>query len=469
MGFLLDPPIPQKIHKMQLRVRWKTLPLRDRLIDQTRLHLADGLAATSAFSFWVIGDTGFGPQPSSHPQRAVAEAIIQQGHDCRFLLHTGDVVYQMGAPEQYPANFIAPYREWLVGGDHPERLSYRNLCFRQPFLPVPGNHDYYNLPFPYGLIVAAAQPLRSWLAVPVTQNVSLRGSATGDTYARAFLDYLRDYGGNRLVEHLDTHYTTPTDTGYALTYQPGQFTRLPNRYYQFRYGAIDFFGLDSSTFNRPVGVDGCAVLMGQAHEPNVSPEVDWEQLVWLRDRLLRSHQDPTVRGRIVFLHHPPYVTEATKLHESACLSVRRHLRWVLDAVAAHLPPDSNRPLIDLTLSGHAHCFEYLRSFETGHGDRGLNWVICGGSGARLRTQHTETIIHEKVGEELIPVAESIQFVGRHGSGEQTRWPYSFLRVEVQTGDHLTLTLHPFVVEAKQDTWVTRALDPIPLSQPNLVR
>jgi len=66
---------------------------------------------------------------------------LAHGADARFLLHTGDVVYQVGSSEQYPDNFIRPYREWLVGGKDWRRLRYDRLVFRVPFLPVLGNHD----------------------------------------------------------------------------------------------------------------------------------------------------------------------------------------------------------------------------------------------------------------------------------------------------------------------------------------
>lgn len=465
MGLLLDPSIALKIQRMRSRVRWATRPIQSLGIDQTRLSIADGLASSSAFSFVVIGDSGFGPQPFGHPQREVADYLATQMADSCFLLHTGDVVYQMGSPDQYPANFIEPYKAWLVGGERCDRLSYRNLTFRKPFLAVPGNHDYYNLPFPYGLLVAAIRPLRKYFKVPVTENVSLRGSATGDTYARVFLDYLKDIANGQLADHLEQYYTTDTETGRALTYRSGEFTRLPNRYYQFRYGNIDFFGLDSSTFNRPVEVDGAQVLEADSPWRELPLDLDWEQLFWLRDRLVDSLTNPQVRGRVVFCHHPPYVTEATKLNETACLSVRRHLRWVLDAVETRLGENLPEPLINLVLSGHAHCFEYLRTVETGHADRNLNWIICGGSGARLRSQHAETTVQEKKGGDLHTVAKSQLFIGRQGTGAEARWPYSFLRVDVQMNEstkHPNFVVRPFIAELHQETWTRSEFTPLML-------
>ena len=446
---------------MRSRVRWGARQILEQGIDQTRLSIADGLAETPAFSFVVIGDSGFGPQPHGHPQREVAKYLATQMADCRFLLHTGDVVYQMGAPEQYPANFIAPYREWLVGGDRPATLSYRNLVFQKPFLAVPGNHDYYNLPLPYGLMVAVAQPLRKFLKVPVTTNVSLRGSASGDTFARAFMDYLKDVPTSQLPTYLEQRYSTQTDTGRSLQYLPGQFTRLPNRYYHFRYADIDFLGLDSSTFNHPVDVEGAAILKAEKPAQDLPADLDWEQLFWLRDRLIASLKNPQVRGRVLYFHHPPYVTEMTKLNERACLSVRRHLRWVLDAVTEQVGETAPQPLINLVLSGHAHCFEYLRTLDTGHADSQLNWIICGGSGARLRMQDPDvTTVQETHHGEKCVVAKSQIFVGRQETAAGTRWPYSFLRIDVQAGDQLQLVIRPFIAELYKGQWQCSEFPPL---------
>jgi hypothetical protein len=465
MGLSIDPAISKKVRKMRSRVRWQAPMIATQGIDQTRLGIADGLASPSAFSFLVIGDSGFGPQSFGHPQQEVADYLATQMSDCRFLLHTGDVVYRMGSPDQYPTKFIAPYRDWLVGGDRSERLDYRQLIFRKPFLPVPGNHDYYNLPFPYGHVVAALQPLRRSLNLPLPPTNGRRGSATGDTYARAFLDYLKDVSPARLAQHLEQHYTTPTETGRALTYEPGQFTRLPNRYYQFRYGNIDFFALDSSTFNRPVDVDGAETLTAESPGPQLPADLDWAQLFWLRDRLIASHQNPNVRGRVLYLHHPPYITEANKRYESACQTVRQHLRWVLDAVAERIADDAAAPLLDLVLSGHAHCFEYLRTGETGHGDRHLNWLVCGGSGARLRSQHADTTICEPLNGTPQVVAKSQLFIGRHGHGTDTHWPYTFVRIDVERereSDRPQFVVRPFIAQNAYHTWTRSEFTPLML-------
>ena len=81
----------------------------------------------------------------------------------QFVLHTGDVVYLVGSSEYYPKNFISPYREFLVRGEEYKNITYDQMVFKMPFLPVPGNHDYYDLPWLYGLVSGATLPLRRLL------------------------------------------------------------------------------------------------------------------------------------------------------------------------------------------------------------------------------------------------------------------------------------------------------------------
>jgi 3',5'-cyclic AMP phosphodiesterase CpdA len=442
MASILDPPILSKVAKMKERVCWQHPALRNRRIDQTRLILEDGRSDDTEFSFLVIGDSGSGPHPDHHPQRRIAEQMLPHLQDCRFLLHTGDVVYQVGSSEQYPENFIQPYREWLVGGDRPGQIAFDEMLFRFPFLAVPGNHDYYNLPRFYSVLVQLSRPLRKLLKLNLKPNVGWRGSGVGDAYARAFIDYLKTLSDDELEAHLDRHYGPWDENTWGLRYQPGQFTRLPNRYYRFRYGGIDFFGLDSSTFNDPAlspqrstsasyrqrldaqreailrqqqqvreealhlqGSDPHAQerlddlqakveqleeqlldIEKQAH-PGPTTLVDTEQLLWLRDGLIASWRDPSVRGRVLFFHHPPYVTEATKWARGrpwpfaktcAGCSTRWRRRCLKSA------PD--RPPVNLVLNGHAHCFEYLKTEATGYADSHMNCVVCGGSGLSLRRQ-----------------------------------------------------------------------------------
>ncbi|PSR18985.1 metallophosphoesterase [filamentous cyanobacterium CCP3] len=511
MAFKLtkEPSIETKIRCMRQRVRWQHPQLIERGIDQTRLVIDESGADDEAFSFLVVGDSGTGRHRRSSPQRQVAKQLLAHADSARFMLHTGDVVYLVGSRDQYQSNFIKPYREWLVGGDDYRHLPYDRMVFKQPILPVPGNHDYYDLPTLIGLLSGITGPLRFALRSYLDLDVSWRGSHRGDAYARAFLDYLKAVPQDALGQHLDTHYTSTVDDPVggrrALTYRPGEFTRLPNRYYTFRYGGIDFFALDSNTFNQPLPVihdrasrqelqQQCrqleaekADLMRQVGVEAITPDdedpqeyltekiesideqlndiakqldsariatVDAEQLDWIRDRLMASWQNPAVRGRIVFFHHPPYVTEATKWPQGQTLAVRHHLRQVLNAVAAEVGDMAQgRPLVDLVLNGHAHCFDYLTTGDTGHGDAHMAWVVCGGSGYSLRRQREEgPELPETIDGTPRTVAKSHLYLGRSGKGSHLRRPYSGLRVEVSGGSPPKLTLTPLVAEKFDGHW-----------------
>lgn len=521
MKFTTEPTVETKIRRMKARARWGHPRIVERGIDQTCLEIADGHSQDSGFSFLVLGDSGTGNHRGDNPQRRVAEAMLAHQADCRFALHTGDVVYLVGSKEQYPENFIQPYREWLVGGDNPATLCYDRMVFAKPILPVLGNHDYYDLPWWIGAASGLTAPLRQLFASRLDLDVGWHGSFQGDAFARAFLDYLQGVPEAQLAAHLDRHYTATTPQGRCLCYTPGEFTRLPNRYYRFRYGGIDFFALDSNTFNQPLPipdtvageqyrqslrdrrkrleVERSQLLMtatgmtaaqqpSQQEDPDRLPDiyteleqleeqitdidkqlsssstitVDFDQLNWLQQGLTQSWQDPGARGRILMFHHPPYVTEATKWHQGQTLAVRANLRQVLQRVAEQVKPlAQGRSLVDLVITGHAHCLEYLRTGETGHADSYLNWVICGGSGFSLRRQRPEG---PNLAEgEARQVARSHLFIGRSGHKSTRRRPYSFLRVDVDEAPALRLTLTPFVVEKFQGQWSQQAKDPIELA------
>lgn len=518
MKFVSDPTTALKIQKMQERTRWRAPTVIDRGIDQTRLVLDQ--PDDRAFSFLVLGDSGSGRHRGHSPQRRIAEQMLLHREDCRFILHTGDVIYLVGSSEFYPQNFIEPYREFLVGGETPEQVAFDNMVFNTPFLPVLGNHDYYDLPIVYGLLAQLTYPVRKLIQAQIDFDIRLHGSYQGKAFAQAFMDalWLVDRQGN-LAEHLDRHYTAKTSTGRCLQYETGNFTRIPNRYYTFRSGGIDFFALDSNTFNEPIPIptdsegqqyrqrlidrreaieremqtliaeankldvnspeqadqaDDMRVKLQQLEEIqididkqlNADPAIvtDFEQLDWLRDRLIESWQTPEVRGRVVFFHHPPYVTEATKWHQAQTLAVRSRLRQVFDEVAKAVDT-RGRGVVNLILNGHAHCFEYLRTAETGHADSNLNWIVCGGSGYSLRRQRVEgtELLEDYISDEPRLVAKSQLFVGRVGQGSRKRRPYSFLRIDVTPDDPVQFVVRPYVSEWTMRKWHDYALEPFVLS------
>lgn len=517
MQFVIDPPIAAKILKMGQRVRWRDPAILERGIDQTCLVLDDGQGDTPEFSFLVIGDSGSGYHRHHNPQRQVAQGMEQHREDCRFVLHTGDVVYLVGSDEYYYKNFIDPYQKFLVGGEHPERICYDKMVFNRSFFPVPGNHDYYDLPLIYGLLAQLTGPLRYLLRYQFELDIGWHGSYQGDAYARAFLDYLKALSGEAFNQHLNFHYTAKTSTGTCLRYQPGVFTRLPNRYYTFQSGGIDFFALDSNTFSAPIPLPDTAqgnALRRQLEQQrsqlekerqqlvetvlklnpaglqeadqlddlhakieqlgevikdidqqlvvDASTVTDWGQLDWLQERLIASWRNPERRGRVLFFHHPPYVTEATKWSQAQTLAIRDRLRRVLDAVAQEVGNQTQgRPIVDLVFNGHAHCMEHLQTLDTGHADAYTNWIICGGSGYSLRRQRTEgPELTETLGfAGARTVAKSCLFVGRSGQGSHKRRPYSFLRVDVKAGCPPKFVVRPYVSEWYQREWREYAIEP----------
>jgi hypothetical protein len=513
MQFVSDPPIPLKISKMKERVRWDDPLFVNRNIDRTRLEIDDGGKDRHDFSFLIIGDTGVGSEQKYNPQRQVAEQMLEHSDSCRFLLHTGDVVYLVGSSEYYLDNFIKPYKEFLVGGDRPKQIAYDRMVFNLPFLTVLGNHDYYDLPLFEGFLAGLTLPLRRLVKLKLDFDIGWHGSYQGKAYAQAFMDCVNRFPNrDSLIRHLDEHYTALTDTGYCLRYQPKKFTRLPNRYYTFRYGGIDFFALDSNTFNAPQPIPKTSAGDTQRHlleerrskleqekgqllqeiarhddaenlnelktkleqideiiidinkqlDTQEIPALDLEQLNWLEERLIASWNNWEVRGRVLYFHHPPYVTEATKWDQAQTLAIRHHLRLVLDRVAAAVGSlSADRPLVDLILNGHAHCLEYIRTVDTGHADSNLNWIICGGSGYSLRRQREEgsDLLEENTdGRNTRLVARSHLFIGRNGEGYKKRRPYSFLRIDVKEGTPPRFVIRPHIVERFHGQWSNSELE-----------
>lgn len=506
--FVHDPSIATKIQRMNQRVRWQHSLIRDRQIDQTRLQIKDGESDRPDFSFLVIGDSGSGSHRWHNPQKRVAEMLEARFDQCRFVLHTGDVVYLTGSSEYYGRNFIEPYHFLLVGGDYAHKLDYRSLVFKKPFFVVPGNHDYYDLPLWVGALSQAALPVRLLLRSKIDFDVGRHGSHQGDAYARAFLDYLCQYSSNTaLPNHLKQHYTARWGDMSCLEYEPGMFTRLPNRYYMFRYGNIDFFALDSNTFNAPLpleeqGTSSEALrkrrkeveqqrmniiqetvflnpenldqaerlddlrtkleyleeiqrdIEKQLSNPTVSP-TDYDQLDWLRDRLIESWNTPEVRGRVLFFHHPPYVTEATKWYQAQTLAVRERLRRVLSEVMDKVGDrPHNQPIVDLVINGHAHCFEHLQTVDTGYGDANIHWLVCGGSGYSLRRQRPEgDVLLEERRDGVKDVARSHRFIGRTGSGSAKHRPYSCLQIDVKDGLPPRFVVQPLVSDRYRHQWI----------------
>ena len=501
--------------RMAHRVRWQHPAILARSIDQTRLVIEQpdqNCAEHSAFHFLVLGDSGTGRHRRHSPPRHIAERLLPHKSRAAFLLHTGDVVYLVGAAAQYRNNFIRPYREWLTNGEHWESISPEKLLFNQPFLPVLGNHDYYDLAPIMSALAGLTLPLRRHLQWFHDVDTGWRGSDQGGCFANAFMDVLSDVHTNELDEYLDEHYAAQWDGHRCLHYRPNIHSRLPNRYYRFRHAGVDVFALDSNTLIAPVGSRDnrrqlrqqlkaldeeqarcLKILSLQARDEHQRDGLmddletlqeerldlqrrlqhhateDGEQLTWLRDGLIASHRDPQTRGRILTLHHPPYVTERTKWAQADTLAIRQRLRNVLDDVNTAL--GRQRPshsTVDLVLSGHAHCLEVLRTLDTGHGDAFTNWVVCGGSGYSLRDQRgqgpelTESL---DKGEQRL-IARSDLYVGRSWADCNGGKAYSALRIDISEASPLRIRLTPLISNREENGWNEITMDPIELEQPN---
>ena len=513
MNFASDPPIERKIMRMAHRVRWRHPAIHARAIDQTRLVIEQpdlNNGEHSAFHFLVLGDSGTGRHRRHSPPRHIAERLLAHKDRAAFLLHTGDVVYLVGAAAQYRNNFIRPYREWLCGGESWEQISPRKLLFNQPFLPVLGNHDYYDLAPLIATLAGLTLPVRRHLQWFHDVDTGWRGSDQGGCFAHAFMDVLADVPGSQLDDYLDRHYTGEWDGHRCLQYRPGHHTRLPNRYYRFRHAGVDVFALDSNTLIAPLsGDDDRAQLRQQLKaldeqqtrclkalslQPRDEQQrdglmddletlqeerldlqrrlhrhaaEDGEQLTWLREGLIASHRDPDVRGRILTLHHPPYVTERTKWSQADTLGIRQRLRSVLDDVNGALGRQSRSlRTVDLVLSGHAHCLEILRTHDTGHGDSFTNWVVCGGSGYSLRDQRGQgpDLTESVTGGERRLVATSDLYVGRSWADCNGGKAYSALRVDINEGSPLSIRLTPLISNREENGWNEVTMDPIELLQ-----
>ena len=110
---------------------------------------------------------------------------------------------------------------------------------------------------------------------------------------------------------------------------------IPDRYYQFTSGPVDFFALDSN-------------------------DMDNDQLIWLSDRLACSEN----AWQVVYLHHPLYSSGA----HGSNLELRAVLESALVAGGA-----------DIVFTGHDHNYE--RTLP----QQGITHVVTGGGGAQIRS------------------------------------------------------------------------------------
>ncbi len=436
------------------QVRWQQSEILQAGIDQTQLVIEDAPKDPVSFSFLVMGDTDAGDENTAAFAEGFAQQLLSQLGESRFLLHTGDVTYPTGSYKNYLTKFLWPYRDLLESLPRSAAYRHQSIVFNCPLLPVPGNHDYGSGAGKWSRVLRwVCDRLRSGIGI----DLGHYGGQGGEAYGQTFLDDLKRLKAGPLSAHLKAHYSAVYEghdsANYALNYRAGRFTRLPNRYYCFRYGDVEFFALDSNTWKTAPDVLG----------------FDHAQLAWLENCLVQSHQDPAVSARIVYLHHSPYTTEASRWQQQETLWVRRHLRAVLDKVDATVNRSALAPLVNLVLSGHAHCLEHLKTLDTQHGDAQMDWVVCGGSGTSVRSQRksedNDILENVVVGSRRSTrkVAKSCFFAGRHGRGARSETFYSFLRVDIRPSTVQKIRVVPFVATHKVGQWTVRSLDSINIS------
>ena len=116
--------------------------------------------------------------------------------------------------------------------------------------------------------------------------------------------------------------------------------RMPARYYTFVAGSARFIAIDTEGW---------------------SPA----QFAWLSNTLKTTANEPDVKWRIVYGHHPMY-TSGVHLNQRRIAALRRQLT-----------PLFKETKVDLYIAGHDHDMEHLTS-------DGVEYLICGAGGAKLR-------------------------------------------------------------------------------------
>ena len=104
--------------------------------------------ANRPISFLVLGDSGC----DCSAQLAVRDAMLKTPAD--FILHTGDMIYDAGAPQDFDPTFFAPYRDivrhlvlWPCLGNHDVETAsgapWRDAFYTPANNPA-GSEDYYS-------------------------------------------------------------------------------------------------------------------------------------------------------------------------------------------------------------------------------------------------------------------------------------------------------------------------------------
>jgi hypothetical protein len=245
------------------------------------------------WEFLAVGDTGDAEAagPDDSPQDAVGREMAEDsvnpvgGGTAQMVIHTGDVIYMTGERRLYDRNFRRPYSRFLT-----QESTVDNLVFRLPFLPVPGNHDYYDLGAWanwLSRVPLLGRGLRTLAHRFFAFGIPEGGSDMGRAYMEAFVDLPKEKKAEQEA--------TP------LQYIAGKQTRIPNRYYQFRRGSVDFFALDSNTLDAPAPetVDPAEVRRGATDRiAALQKRADDIDTALRREQRARDEQQAALRRQI---------------------------------------------------------------------------------------------------------------------------------------------------------------------------
>ncbi len=381
----------------------------------------------NSFSFLALGDSGYGgsrtsPDWSKFRKEKLTKSeqdelkkakksdskfliademqVEQSTRAIDFIFHLGDVIYMSGGANGYKDRFIGPYQHWLKDGTNHD---YNNMVFATPFLPIYGNHDYYDFD--------DALPLLGEVVGELLDSIG-QGSNNGRVFEQAFVETKAGAVENGQLE-----------------YGRGGRTRIPNRYYWFVNKNCAFFALDSNTLegtpelsaNKRRAIrarrkeaeaqarklkrevkrlqrrlestsenqqesevlqselsdryDDLVEAMKTARnlekvEDAEKEDLDDEQIEWLLQVLDKDE----VKGKwkIVCMHHSLFTSDKSHTDDAELSGLRQNLLKIFE-----------EKKVDLVLSGHSHCFEWTER-RTPAGAHSPCYFVSGGGGKALR-------------------------------------------------------------------------------------
>ncbi|MDA2932812.1 metallophosphoesterase [Acidobacteria bacterium AH-259-D05] len=178
-------------------------------------------------------------------------------------------------------------------------------------------------------------------------------------------------------------------------------------WYSFMYGNVLFIVLDSNLF-----IDEGRYQKTHSLEPYKN--YLREQMIWVRDLLRNSSQNPNIRAKFVFFHHSPFVSdENNPVPLFGWGGHPGHSQMVVNQTVSSDEPGKTLYLLDLfrkhrvtaVFTGHEHYYERWREIirENSRPIHILNWVVTGLGGVKPRgsPEYEEEEIEELLEEDEV--------------------------------------------------------------------